>query len=230
MGVAGGPDLIQDGLVLSLDASDRNSYVSGSTTWFDLSGNNLSGSLLNGPTFNTGSLGSIVFDGVNDYVDGGTFTGLGAANRTIDIWFRVNAFSSGSVNRVLSLVTDNTIVDTPAYTLGYGTTPTTLNVGFGGTPYNGYFFISSFALSTWINITTTITGNTNTTYKNSILEGTATNTGAVGANPRLYIARYNNYYGQYGNINIGSVKIYNRALSASEILQNYNAQKSKFGL
>ena len=56
MGVAGGPDIIENGLVLSLDASDRNSYVSGSTTWYDLSGLNKSGSLTNGPTFNTGTV------------------------------------------------------------------------------------------------------------------------------------------------------------------------------
>ena len=68
MGVAGGPDLIQDGLVLDFDASDRNSYVSGSTTWFDLSGNsNNNAVLVNGPTFTGSNGGAIVFDGTNDY-------------------------------------------------------------------------------------------------------------------------------------------------------------------
>ena len=61
-----GPTIVTNGLVLALDAGDRNSYVSGSTTWFDLTGVN-NGTLVNGPTFNTGSGGSIVFDGSNDY-------------------------------------------------------------------------------------------------------------------------------------------------------------------
>ena len=63
-----GPTIVTNGLVLALDAGDKNSYVSGSTTWFDLTGVN-NGTLVNGPTFNSGSGGSIVFDGVDDYVN-----------------------------------------------------------------------------------------------------------------------------------------------------------------
>ena len=63
-----GPTIVTNGLVLALDAGDRNSYPGTGTTWRDLSGNNNNGTLTNGPTFNTGSLGSIVFDGVDDYV------------------------------------------------------------------------------------------------------------------------------------------------------------------
>ncbi len=62
------PKIVTDGLVLALDAGNVKSYASGSTTWFDKSGNAYNGTLVNGPTFNTGSLGSIVFDGTNDYV------------------------------------------------------------------------------------------------------------------------------------------------------------------
>jgi hypothetical protein len=97
MGVAGGPDLIQDGLVLSFDASDRNSYVSGSTTWFDLSGLNNSGSLINGPTFSSDNLGSIVLDGVDDYIDCGTNSMAairGSSQFTLNYWFK--KFSSGN--------------------------------------------------------------------------------------------------------------------------------------
>jgi len=68
MSAIGGPAIITSGLVLELDAGNIKSYQSGSTTWFDKSGNASNGTLINGPTFNTGSLGSIVFDGVDDYV------------------------------------------------------------------------------------------------------------------------------------------------------------------
>ena len=68
MAFANGGSIVTNGLVLALDASDRNSYVSGSTTWNDMSGNSYNGTLTNGPTFNSGSGGSIVFDGSNDYV------------------------------------------------------------------------------------------------------------------------------------------------------------------
>ena len=60
--------IITDGLVLCLDAADRNSYVSGSSTWRDVAGSN-NGTLTNGPTFSSSNGGSIVFDGSNDYVE-----------------------------------------------------------------------------------------------------------------------------------------------------------------
>ena len=66
--LTGGPGLVTNGLVLYLDAANPSSYISGSLNWNDLSRSSLSGSLVNGPTFNTGSGGSIVFDGINDTV------------------------------------------------------------------------------------------------------------------------------------------------------------------
>ena len=66
----GGPgNIVTNGLVLYLDAANYLSYTSGSTVWRDLSSSNNSGSLINGPTFSSGNAGSIVFDGVDDYVD-----------------------------------------------------------------------------------------------------------------------------------------------------------------
>jgi hypothetical protein len=62
------PKIITEGLVLYLDAANTRSYVSGSTTWNDISRSGNNGTLINGPTFNSGNGGSIVFDGVNDYV------------------------------------------------------------------------------------------------------------------------------------------------------------------
>ena len=62
------PKMVTDGLVLSLDAANTKSYPRSGTTWTDLSGNSNTGTLTNGPTFNAGNLGSIVFDGTNDYV------------------------------------------------------------------------------------------------------------------------------------------------------------------
>jgi hypothetical protein len=65
--LSGGPNIVTDGLVLNLDAANIKSYVSGSTTWRDLSRSGNNGTLTNGPTFNAGNGGSIVFDGIDDY-------------------------------------------------------------------------------------------------------------------------------------------------------------------
>jgi len=219
--------IVTDGLVLCLDAADRNSYVSGSTTWFDVAGSN-SGTLVNGPTFNTGSGGNIVFDGVNDYVSLGTFTGLGSTNRTISAWFRI-ASTPASVNRIITFPADDGGNDIPAYTLAIAPNGT-IGIGIGGLPYDGYIDNIPYTLGSWVNITSTITGNTLTYYKNSILGNLATNTGTVATNTIGYLGRYNGNYGQYLPGNIASVQLYNRALTASEVAQNYNAQKSRFGL
>ena len=68
MGIARGPKIVTSGLVLALDAADKNSYRGSGTSWLDLSGNNNTGTLTNGPTFNGANLGTFVFDGADDYV------------------------------------------------------------------------------------------------------------------------------------------------------------------
>jgi hypothetical protein len=85
--------IVTDGLVLALDAADRNSYVGGSTVWNDVSGNNYTGSLVNGPTF---SNNSIVFDGVDDYVDCGLST-FQPTQITLSVWVSRTALFSGGI-------------------------------------------------------------------------------------------------------------------------------------
>ena len=88
------PNTITDNLVLYLDAANNKSYVSGSTSWLDLTPNQSnSGSLTNGPIFNTGSGGNIVFDGTNDYAvitDTTPSWLLGDPSFTVCGWFKRN--------------------------------------------------------------------------------------------------------------------------------------------
>ena len=78
--------IVTDGLVLCLDAADRNSYVSGSSTWRDVAGSN-NGTLTNGPTFSSANGGSLVFDGVDDSVISPPPV-VGSTGITIIIWFK----------------------------------------------------------------------------------------------------------------------------------------------
>jgi hypothetical protein len=225
MGVAGGPDLIQDGLVLSLDASDRNSYVSGSTTWFDLSGNNYTGSLVNGPTFDTGSLGSIVFDGTNDYVTGSNSINFafGSGDFTVLTWAYFNT------------VTNGIMVDLRTDTAGTGN-------GYSDYLQNGKFKLywsnadkytstGSLTAGNWYNIVVTRQSTTISVYFNGILDGTSSNNTNL-SEGGFRLARNINIVGTgYANEKIATVLIYKgKALSAQEVLQNFNAQKSRFGL
>ena len=72
MALGHGPTVVTNGLVLALDAADRNSYPGSGTAWTDISGRGNTGTLTNGPTYSSANGGSIVFDGTNDYVDCGS--------------------------------------------------------------------------------------------------------------------------------------------------------------
>ena len=88
------PKIVTDGLVLYLDAANTKSYVSGSTVWNDISRGGNNGSLINGPTFISGNGGSIVFDGVNNYVEFGDVLDLGTNSMTVNQWVMLNTVST----------------------------------------------------------------------------------------------------------------------------------------
>jgi hypothetical protein len=106
-------DIVKDGLVLWLDANDKTSYPGTGTTWRDLSRTASTGSLTNGPTFNSGSGGSIVFDGVDDYVEFGDILDLGINSMTVNQWLYFSnnntvqiTLSKAPVGKILDLQQD----------------------------------------------------------------------------------------------------------------------------
>lgn len=208
--------IVTNGLVLCLDAADRNSYVSGSTTWFDVSGNNNSGSLINGPTFNTGSGGSIVFDGVDNYVKSNISKASFPNLITLSICLKYTSgdgvlqFASALTSTVPWILLRNVGSNTMRWYLDgdYRITQTVLT-------NNIYFLDLTYDGTTW------------KTYKNGVLDDSWT--GNFGGYNGDFFWIGNGYSG-YTNIQTYNTKLYNRALSASEVLQNYNAQKSRFGL
>ena len=230
MGVAGGPDLIQDGLVLSLDASDRNSYVSGSTTWFDLVGTN-NGTLVNGPTFSSANLGSIVFDGSNDYATfpTGFLSTLTACTVSFWVywsdnqqWTRVIDFGTGvTVN--MFFTPKNSVNNNPRFAITTGGNPSEQII----TSTN------AMLLNTWYNFSITLNGATGTMYRNSVVDATNSSMtltpSSLGNTNQNYLGR-SQYSDPYFQGQISNIQIYNRALSAQEVLQNYNATKTRFGL
>jgi hypothetical protein len=226
--LSGGPNTITDGLVLYLDAGNPSSYTSGSLIWKDLSKSNFSGSLINGPVFNSGSGGSIVFDGVNDY----SLTNLdmtGYTDFTIGMFFKcLDSFPTGSgLNRALcgnfsggSYVRLNINTSNTASLLFNASGPNTfltVNVLIGS------------ELNQWHYLTCTKNTTSQRVYIDGILKGETTFSNTT---PLLNFYRAVGTYGTsfYWNGNISNYQIYNRSLTQTEILQNYNAQKSRFGL
>jgi hypothetical protein len=230
------PKIITDGLVLYLDAANTRSYVSGSTAWTDLSRSGNNGTLVNGPTFNGANGGSIVFDGSNGYViSTNNIEIISNQTRSIDVWFYLNnstarhvlcswgAFNAGQlcnleVNQVIGANTNY------PYFAGFN---------------NDAHVAQTIPVNTWTNIILTYDGgNLNTAtgikfYINGVSKSVLFN---FSSNP-INTPNSKVYLGYEGagsrnpmNGRIANCKIYNRALSASEVLQNYNATKTRFGL
>jgi hypothetical protein len=221
MAASSGPDIVDSGLVLALDAADRNSYPGSGTTWTDLSGRGNIGTLTNGPTYNSANGGSIVFDGVDDYVDcGKTATQFGVydADYTFDAWVYPTNLSG-----------DKTMfgTDTAAFRQG-------LHLVFrDGTIYQGHyssdFAAGSATLNAWNNITYVYVKSSSlaSIYKNGIFQGSGSIGSFIGTT-NILIGRW--LGGTYFTGTGSNYKIYNRALSATEIQQNFNSVRSRFGI
>ena len=209
-------NIVTSGLVLNLDAGWYNSY-SGTTTWFDIKGG-YNGTLINGPTFNGGSQGAIVFDGSDDYVNLGSIAQIapGTGDFTIEFWINPTNWSNTYMPLLTTTVTNGIWIGK-------------VENNFALRTYNVADDLQSTTFPTpgvWTNVMIQRSGNIATIYYNtiSIVSGTVTRNYAQGTTE---IAR--DGVTSVFNGKISTVKYYNRALSPQEILQNYNAQKSRFG-
>jgi hypothetical protein len=222
--------LVTDSLVLLLDAANTVSYPGSGTTWTDLSGNGNNGTLTNGPTYSSANFGTIVFDGVDDGVQlPGTNFSLN--QMTISSWnfssnYNQNGFmfektTNGSVNTQYSLFY-NSSNEIYYRTYGLSTLDLAVNTTSAGVVNNN-----------WNNIVATFDGTIKRIYVNGVLRATSTTlSGTVTQNTTgaAFIGIYGNFAGYPFNGRISNTTIYNRALTATEVSQNYNALKSRFGL
>ena len=229
MGIRRGPNIVQSGLVLSLDAGNVRSYPGSGTTWRDLSGKNSNGTLNNGTAYSSANKGILIFDGGNDYVNLGTSSTFNqfAGDFTVSAW--VNRSNTGGT-------WGNIIGD--YYTNSTATTGEWQIMMSNGGAFNLYLVgpgyivspTSNFGANQWHNVAVTRAGSSIVMYVNSTSIATATNSstfGTSGGNVNIGIDGNNSAEPFTGNISI--VQIYNRGLTASEILQNYNMTKSRFG-
>jgi len=226
-GYFGTPPIITSGLTLYLDAANSKSYVTGSTVWNDLGGLRNSGSFVNGPGFSTDGGGSITLStGAVSSISNFPIQLSGTGSKTVSCFFK-----SSGITRSGLLSTRNTTgtagwtlnINNPVGSLGY------FIVGTGG----GILTVAAgIVTGSWFNATATYNLATTTTilYLNGIQIGSntsfANNTNISALSGSIGIE------GTSFNLsgNIATTLIYNRALSAAEVLQNYNALKSRFGL
>lgn len=241
MPTSAGPDIIQNGLVLALDASDRNSYPGTGTSWTDISGNGNTGTLVNGPVFNTGSLGNIVFDGTNDYVNGSiptmtapfTLEYFGKFNNTTQVNYEyfgmagtaTAASTCLTVSKIGSLF-GNSIYTGNMYIYGGGNYATLTDINLATTNWQHLIVVATTSSPYVLVYKNSIQGNILTGIPNT--EQILSPINILNGTYRLGNFSANNTWWLNGNLAVH--RIYNRALSSSEILQNYNATRTKFGL
>lgn len=223
-------NIITDGLVLNLDATNPRSYPGTGTTWFDRSGYNNNGTLTNGPTYlQERGRGSIVFDGVDDYTSDNIQI-QSNSNFSISFWIKYTDILNASRGIVSTWDTSWNgfgIASTPA-----GNIRSWTNDGAGG----GMNWITTSTIqNVWANLilTYTFSDKTQRGYVNGefkVLESFGTTIthstlqiGRGGQTGSTQLSFYPNT-----NCYISNVQTYNRALSQQEVLQNYNALKSRF--
>jgi hypothetical protein len=232
--------IVTDGLVLCLNASDRNSYVSGSTTWNDVSGRGNNGTLTNGPTFNSLNGGSIVFDGTNDYVTTTNFY-LSSSPASILVWFKAGTQTSDS-SSILRPIVQQGLFDGnfPANAQGIeinmirtGSVDVgKLRFAWGGDNNTDYQYLTTerYDNNQWTFACIINNGATFDIYVNGTKLTTKTTNTLVSTSTPVNLGGDSNVAVRKLIGNIAITQIYNRALTAQEVLQNYNATKSRFGI
>jgi hypothetical protein len=236
------PKIVTNGLVLYLDAANTKSYPGTGTTWTDVSRSRFNGTLTNGPTFNSGNCGNIVFDGVDDYIGGSGIDNIslllgGSSAVSISMWVKRSALSAGTGRTFLGFSNSSGV---HKLLINFNATNSISVFGRSANETGqGIVTTNTFtSLTDWYNIVGILIYGTNTIlcYVNSILQpatgtisfsqstlalGTVVGSNRIGSE----ILSSTLFPG-----NIAQTLIYNRSLTTTEILQNYNATKTRFGL
>jgi hypothetical protein len=243
------PRIVTNGLVLCLDAANVRSYSGSGTSWFDLSGNGNTGTLVNGPTFNSGNGGSISFDGVNEYSRHPLSQTI--QSKTISIWFFDDSGIEPDVSNVppktgyqlANFGTSGTLASFDGITKG-GWTGGATNETLGYYQHNlaRFIYIRDSVSIGWHQLV--MRYNDSTGIYNFFLDGvqrsvfvaTQGNPGIISTDrviigapgdPQTVGTPGQNYYGRNG---FSQILLYNRSLSDDEISQNFNATRNRFGV
>jgi hypothetical protein len=217
------PKITTDGLVLCLDAANNKSYVGSGTTWNDLSGNGTDATLINTPTFTSSFGGNFVLNGTNQYASVSNVYNFATSNQfTAIVWAKSAVSTWNDFGFIISRRDQFVIHPTQSFRdVNYYVNT---NVGWQAVTY------TVPDITVFAQYVMTYNAGTIDAYHNGLrvtggsLGATLTSdTGVIEIGKDEGIARYLNG-------NIANVQLYNRALTATEILNNYNATRARFAL
>jgi hypothetical protein len=218
-------NIVKNGLVLNIDAANPSSYSGSGNNAFDSSGFGNTATLVNGTGFGTTGGGTFNFDGTNDYISMGTASSVKPTQLSLACFFKINAINA-----------PNVIVGKQGNGIGNGSASYALVVQFGKLNFrieSGGIQDASYTFSntsTYNYAVGTYDGSALKLYLNGSLVGTATTSVSI-----IYSDSYPLLMGYYANafatnMNIGSMQLYNRALSATEVMQNFNAMRERYNI
>ena len=232
MAIGYNPRIVTDGLVLCLDAANTKSYGGSGTTVTDLSGNGNNGTLVNGVGYDSGNGGSFSFDGSNDAI---TFaTGLESqlqSGATLEMWIKKNSDDSAEFLKV----GDSNVDDPGAQAIWYASGILRFHSFINGRSRNYVLLQHTISLGdgNWRHIVFTFDGNvvdggTASLYINGSLITSTTN---ESSNSSFGGPGFSNTGSSYAHDGSASVlRVYNRALSTTEVAQNFNALRGRYGI
>ena len=214
-----GPHIVEDGLVFAVDAGSTRSYPGSGTTTTSLVGSN-TGTLSNGVAYSSGNGGAFNFDGVDDFIDT-TFT-IPAGNRTLEFWVYYDSLvSTGGNGYSLMGVQEGGASGRYLYS---GIQSNGSGYSYAGDTGGAYSY--TFSASRWYHIACVMDSGTARHYVDGAQEATRTYSSSNASTVEVMIGAINQQHEIDGLVPL--TRVYNKALSAAEVLQNYNAQKNRF--
>ena len=220
-----GNNIQTDGLVFYMDPAYKISYPGTGTTVTDIMSLNVSASFMNDTSFDSSNNGIFDFDGTDDYMTTNINANDYQTAFTVLFWVNFDFFQNGNI--AIGRHTGNErfyfgVQDSTYMKAGIGDAFTYNSIAHG------------LSTGEWSNFCYTRSGTTNTLYINTVQKGTFTSNWSGTNTTQVYIGALNieSQSGAFQDLNgkLGPVQIYNRALSVGDVLQNYNAQKGRFGL
>ena len=223
MAVGYNPRTVTDGLVLALDAGNTKSYPGSGNTWSDLTSNSHDLTLINGPSYSSTDGGLIDFDGSNDYAttSGSSTVSINASQDfSFDAWIKIDDNGINSISNIGDYYLSSGFV--------FYTASISRNLSVWTN--NGLAFSSgAVTLNAWAHVAFSRSGSTVTVYLDGTSVGTFTHSAALSGQFDLAISKYSGSYSNAINGKISNARLYiGKALTATEVLQNYNALKGRY--
>ena len=222
MGLKHHPRVVTDGLLICVDPANISSYSgTGLTARGLVSG--IGATLVNGIGFSSSNSGTFILDGTNDYINGDVTSFDFTGDMSAEIWFNLSATASDYVR----VIGKGDVTNRP-FGFWYNTTNNSfLYQRYGASSTVGSLYNIAIQTNTWYHIIVTSSGSTHKLYLNSVDVQTLTGAGPFFSTSSTLKVGYGEVH-TYHNGRIGLYRIYNRGLTAQEVLQNYNATKKRY--